>query len=447
MNRKFDSAAAAAAASFAVRSISYRLAHRDSVAKGCVIFTEPLEFVVGSPFLEVARVPPLRSDVECTQVYTRQSTSTYVNRLSAGTSIIVKAWAVARHKLRNTDADDGLLAEHEVEVRYLLLLTAMMQAGSIDAATIPIGSFICDGPTLCDTGVLLDAQRAAVKADDSLPRSKGQGPRQYALLFAESADGSLTDHLFHSETSDIDYWLRAALLQTCVALANIHATFPSFRHNDLHASNVLIQHLNPSEIRATLGNKLPAAEPLYVEYTLGEKRWQVDIERAPFRCLLWDFSFASISADDASRLGIHSHAAPRTTKFGSVVALSKTNCNQFVDIRQLVDTLRWVLKQNKTLWKHVSVKTSALLDQIVPDDMSWADKSIEDSVKAERQIKVTHGDLQHSSPTMLLLWTDAFDEFCTKTKVRPVYRVAPVKAGTRDIFEEFLKSPSIFSSK
>jgi hypothetical protein len=396
-------------------------------------------------------VPPLRAEVECTQVYTRASTSTYVNRLStAGVSIIVKVWAIARSRSRAKDAniDDGLLAEHEVEVRYLLLLTAMMQAGLLDAATIPIGMFICDGRTLCDTGVLLDVQCDAVRADDSLRRSKGQALHQYAVLFAESANSSLTDHLYHSDAIDIDYWLRAALLQTCVALANIHATFPSFRHNDLHASNVLIQRINPLDIRVALGDKLKTLEPLYMEYTLGKKRWQVDLDRAPFRCLLWDFSFASISADDASRAGIHSHAAPRTMKFGSVVSLSKTNCNQFVDIRQLVDTLRWVLKQNKALWKHVSVETCALLDSIVPDDMSWADKSIEDHVKAARQIQVTHGDLQHTSPTMLL-WTDAFDDFCVKTKVRPVYRVAPTKTTTLKnmAFEEFLKSPSLFSSK
>ena len=114
-----------------------------------------------------------------------------------------------------------------------------------------------------------------------------------------------------------------------------------------------------------------------------------------------------------------------------------------------MDTLRWVLKQNKALWKHVSVETCALFDSIVPDDMSWADKSIEDHVKAARQIQVTHGDLQHTSPTMLLLWTDAFDDFCVKTKVRPVYRVAPAKTNTLKnmAFEEFLKSPSLFSSK
>jgi hypothetical protein len=312
-----------------------------------------------------------------------------------------------------------------VEVRYLLLLTALIRSGLTDASTLPLAMFIArTGQHLCATGLLRPEQQEAVIAVDNRRAAAKRPPRRYAVLLAESADSSLTDLLFHAPPTSADYWLQASLLQVSLALAATHSIFPSFRHNDLHASNVLVQRIDTAALRAALGPVLPPGYPLVVEYAFGGRRWQVDLERAPFRCLLWDLSFSSICAEEAQRAGLDL-VVPRHTTFGSVVHLSKTMPNQYLDLRTLVDTIRWVLMQG-TVWQEgLKATTRAQLDSIVPTNVSWADKNMSNECKAERQLRVTHGSLQHTSPTTLLRWTDTFDAFRVD-QIDPTLRVRPV---------------------
>ena len=421
-----------------IKSVSWRLAHRDAFAKGHAVFSSPLQFIPGSQYLEVTHIPALRDDTKCSELYLRAETDTYVNRIEGGigvkatrTTIVAKCFGISA--LPDTPHTDHLLCEHEIETRYLLLMTSMMRGGLLEAGTLPLALYIAGtGRILCATGLLLRHQARAVRARDSALRAKGRPKRRYAVLLAESADECLTNHLFHAPTTQCDYWLRTSLLQVSLALAVLHTLFPTFRHNDLHASNVLVQRIDVAELRRSLHPQFPPNYPLVVEYALGERRWQVDLDRAPFRCLLWDFSFASIGAADGCRSGLDA-VVPRLTSFGSVVPLSKTVPNQYCDIMRLVDTLRWVLAQSPC-WSALSNDTRAMIDHLVPPNLSWAEKELHDTVKAERQLQVTHGALQHTSPTAMLLWSDWFNAFRVDEtpecqRVRPVYRIDGPKEG------------------
>lgn len=434
-----------------IKSARWRLNERDDFAEGKKIFGTPFTFVRGSRCLEISNIPPIQKNTLIEQIYKRIETDTYVNRLiSNGSSVVVKCFGISR---RNARASNDLLCNHEIELRYLLIMTALTRAGVTDAATLPLAMYTTrSGKELCETGVLLAEQVASILEVEQIRAREGKPPRRYAVLFAESADCSLTDYLFRAPQAFSDYWLQSAVFQISLALAAVHSVFPTFRHNDLHASNILVQRIDPVALRAELGPLIPPGYPLVMEYVLGERRWQIDLDRAPFRCLLWDFSFASITAKDARHAGLHS-VVPRVTTFGSIVKLSKSIPNQYCDIHKLADTLRWVLQQG-SVWQGLSTESQRLLDKIVPLELSWAEKSMPDNIKAARQVLVSHASLQETSPTALLLWSDTFDKFRvdhidTSLRIRPVHLLPGPKAGQSPIAHfrwPSMHSPVLFSS-
>lgn len=394
-----------------LRSVSWRLRTHDEIREGKQgsVFAEPFDYVENSRCLRIRSIPAVAEGTKVESVYSREGTATYVNLLRpkdpASPPVIVKIMFVNTP----TGAGDCLLSEHEVEVRMLLLLTALMRQGVTDAATIPLALGTLRRSQLLDSGLMVPGTKLFAEPKE--------GDR-YAVIFAEAAESSLTDVVwlacateerrrFHS-----DYIVRAALLQCCLALASLHAIFPSFRHNDFHASNVLIQQIDPTKVRKAMGKRFPKGYPLLLEYEFCGRRWQIDLERAPFRCLLWDFSFASIQELDGKRAGLDC-VTPREVRFGSVAMLSKSTPNQYCDLQKLVDTLRWVLEQGDgSGWREaLSAKTREQMDLIAPRETSYADKELADELKEKRQRKV-HSELQLTSPTRVLLIEGIFDDFC-----------------------------------
>jgi hypothetical protein len=411
-----------------LRSVSWRLAKHDSVRAGAVgsIFTEALDYAQNSRCLRLNSLPRPRPGCRLEKVYSREATATYVNLIRPpfgdGMSVIVKIMYICTP----TGAPDCLLSEHEVEVRMLLLLTALMRRGITDAATIPLALGTLTKEELPECGFLVPGHPIFAE-----PRQKRTG--KYAIIFAEAADGCLTDVLWKicsTPQESSDYCTRAALLQVTIALATLHSIFPSFRHNDLHASNVLVQHIDVERVRSSLQSKfaIPEKYPLLVEYEFDGKRWQIDLSRAPIRCLLWDFSFASIEESDGQRAGLDC-VTPREHRFGGGGAFSKTIPNQYCDVHKLFDTLRWVLQQGGgAAWDHgLSSKTRAQIDQTSPPDLSFVDKSLSSQVKIERQRRV-HSELQLTSPTRMLLIDGLFDDFRVdqlplEERMRPMYEL------------------------
>jgi hypothetical protein len=420
----------------AMKAISWRLMIHDELRGEAGVFCQPLRYVKNSRCLMLKTLPIPRKNCVLSAVYSRESTRTYVNRLSSpdhSVPVIVKAFGIRG----SSGSPDCLLSEHEVEVRHLLLMTALMRSGLTDASTIPLGLGITTREGLKNSGLLLSEQ-----AEKMFPEStKTQNAPMYAIILAEAADASLTDFLWHGNNSSAtahltDYRTRAALLMVSLALSTLHSIFPSFRHNDLHASNVLVQCVDPLLIRKTLGSHLPDNYPLLVEYDFAGRKWQVDIEKAPFRCLLWDFSFASIEERDGGRAGVDC-VAPREARFGSLVQLSKTAPNQYCDMHKIFDTLRWVLTQGKGHgWKRLTDITQQQINAVAPLDLSYVGNGPTDQQKRGRQIKV-HNELQHTSPTQALIYDNLFSDFrvdqipATKRK-RPVYSVQGQTQGPLD---------------
>ena len=432
----------------ALRSVSWRLRTHDDIREGKKgsVFVEPFDYVKNSRCLRIKSIPKLSANTKVERVYSRAATATYVNLLRSPDpncpSVIVKVMFTSAP----TGSPDCLLSEHEVEVRMLLLLTALMRNGVTDSATIPLALGILRREQLIESGLMEPGVHLFPE-----PADGKQGDR-YAVIFAEAAEACLTDVVWRvcspSQRADFDsdYIVRATMLQCCLALASMHAMFPSFRHNDLHASNILVQHIDPQKIRAELGSSLPSHYPLMVEYEFCGRRWQIDVQRAPFRCLLWDFSFASIQERDGRQAGLDC-VAPREYRFGGHTKLNKTTPNQYCDIQKLMDTLRWVLEQGDGWDCALSSKTRAQFDAIAPRSTSYASKELPPEEKGKRQ-RVVHSELQLTSPTRVLLLDGVFDDFRVDTtpknkRKRPLYVIQ--KRGKAILPREMLKWKGLFT--
>ena len=105
---------------------------------------------------------------------------------------------------------------------------------------------------------------------------------QVSVLISEWANnGDLLDYIrSHAEKFTIKQW-RVLFFQLISVLAIIQAKFPSFRHNDLKANNILMHHItNSKEIGCYFRYKINGQE--YIVPNMG------------FQIKLWDFDFACI---------------------------------------------------------------------------------------------------------------------------------------------------------
>lgn len=103
-----------------------------------------------------------------------------------------------------------------------------------------------------------------------------------SILISEWAEGGdLLDYIRKNyKTMDIQQW-RIIFFQILYTLAIIHEKFPSFRHNDLKANNILIKYTNLKQTKQ------------YYCYRLGKRKFIIpDID---IQIMIWDFDFASIN--------------------------------------------------------------------------------------------------------------------------------------------------------
>jgi hypothetical protein len=345
------------------------------------LFAEPLQYTAGRlDCMELARVPHLHPKAKSVLIYSRMDTLCYILRISASTSskkgvkavpdMIVKIFSLRKRHTRPPQATRELLEDHEVEVRYLKLLTTLLAArGCMDMVTMVLG--------------MCEASREDIEAffppDTVLFEERKRSTGRYAIILAESCDMSATSLITRLlrekslEPQEKAYQLASMSFQVLFLLTAVQKLFPSFRHNDLHSSNILIQTVPVEELRASM--KLPASEPLVVEYALGAGyRWQVNLDRAPFRVLMWDLSYASISAEDGERSGI-GRIVPRVRECGGVVSVCKTTRNQYVDMHQFFDSARYVATRSVSpkVYGALSSEMRSLLEKdIVPPDLRCA---------------------------------------------------------------------------
>jgi len=335
-----------------------------------------------------------------------------------------------QRSLAEAPSEAHLLDEHEVEVRYLELLSHMMRGGLLDCVTMVLGFCLVTREELVGLGYVSGGETAL------FPEGK-YGTGKYVVIFAESADCSLTALVHQKATAaalplatsaDVEslrYTVHAAVFQIMFAIATIHRVFPSFRHNDMHASNILIQYIDVEAIAAHL--KLLPDEPIVVEYAMDDLRWQVDLRRAPFRVLVWDLNYASINAADANMNGL-THVLPRCREYGALVPLSKVAPNQYCDIHKCLDTLTWVLSLEKYggALEKLFQQTKRLLAYVVPQGRSCREDLCKTKLDRKAKQQWVHSEPLHTNPTEILMEQNFFQDMevsAHQHRARPVYRL------------------------
>jgi serine/threonine protein kinase len=110
---------------------------------------------------------------------------------------------------------------------------------------------------------------------------KGEYYQNVSILVSEWANGGdLLDYIRKNYKSmKVKHW-RTILYQILSVLAIIHTKYPSFRHNDMKANNILIHHIDIDEQNKKYLYKIN--NQTYVVPNIG------------FQVKLWDFDFACI---------------------------------------------------------------------------------------------------------------------------------------------------------
>lgn len=169
-----------------------------------------------------------------------------------------------------------------------------------------------------------------------------QETEHFVAILAERGDTTLNKLLRSGSLAEDD--LADILFQVVFTLALIQELIPSFRHNDLHLSNILLQQT--------------ASPRLDCRYHLQKNIFT--LRKARYRVLLWDFYWGSIGRQDADRLGLIA-AVPRDAR------QRRGHPNRYFDLHHFFDALAWALEEVKTVHhRQYSPELHALVDEIVP---------------------------------------------------------------------------------
>ena len=357
--------------------------------------------IVNKDFRELHSLPVVRSDVTVEHLYRRDATRTVVNILSKGSvRIVCKIFKVDMARSLDTPPDLLEYEEHEIEMRYLVILSDMVRSGKFDACIMPLG-YIC-----VHSDALVESRLVATNQKDMFYSGKGNG--NYAVILAEAADTSLSD-VVRLRAVDGDEVLGELVIgfcfQICFMLACVHACYPSFRHNDAHTSNILVQVHDVNEMKNVAAQEGFKGDKLEVEYRFSEGRWRLDIEKHPYRCLLWDMAFASIQAKDTMKAGTPA-VTPRKTGFGRSRRLEKTNTNQSLDMFKIIDTMRTLLEKKGA---RISRRGTDVMEELAPKKYSVTDVNLTTHEKDRRMHDLVIGGHQLPTPTQILNNSNVFD--------------------------------------
>lgn len=148
----------------------------------------------------------------------------------------------------------------------------------------------------------------------------------------------------HKRTWTIETW-RGLLFQMLAMLALVQEKIPSFRHNDLSLSNILVQE-------TTIQTTEMGCHNYYYKYRIGEHEYVVpDIG---FRVLMADFDYASIEAQGITNDKLNTET---TRKFGTIA-----HKNASFDCHMM---LNWLNMHTLKLYKPAVVaRGGAVLEQV-----------------------------------------------------------------------------------
>ena len=192
---------------------------------------------------------------------------------------------------------------------------------------------------------------------------------------------------------------KVLFFQLLFTLATIHHTFPSFRHNDLKANNVLLTMCkiwNDDVIQKYEICKDSKNKNLVYKYKLNEHVYYVPC--IGFFLKLWDFDFANIEG------------LVHNTKVNSQWANwynIKSNQNQYYDIHFFFNTLiKKGFVPNIMTWDFVPTEIKNIIRKIVPEEY-WTGKNVTEKGRILL-------DVEYTTPYKLITEDDFFLELKKK---------------------------------
>lgn len=301
-----------------------------------------------------------QNEVRASMIYFRKSTRTVVAKISLGNAdgncAVVKIFQTHEPATR-VGSESKFLASHEIEMRCLHLFSSLVAAHVTPHITLPV----CATPLLPhQVAPLLDGF-----PDHVIKTMSNEG--KYMLMIAEYANHQAVTQLVYKKLKTLkrkhaSYIMKCIIYQVVYTLACIHLRLPSFRHNDLHTSNVLLNLIDIDLVSA-----LRPDEFQYVRYCdeTGHHVF-IDLVACPYRVMLWDFFFSSIRPEDAERLAIDP-CTPRSSRLGRRGPKgSKSDVNQYFDMNKFLDTLWGILKDSKQ-WDRMDDSIKQFFKDVMPD--------------------------------------------------------------------------------
>ena len=387
------------------QSESVRINFISHVRDGSIPVFKKLVPVTGSAFLELDISPPWApSVVNVEEIYHRKETHTSVFKIhfQGGHRLIFKLYRLPTGTPTTQSQNNGSL-NHEIEVSYLKLFTELLVHGVCPNFTLPVGHAIFADPVV----------------KQLLPEHTWKKGNYMALL-GECGDTTLNRLVRETQLSS--YALVGILLQVILSLRVVHEILPSFRHNDLHLSNVLIQVLNAPELVNTL-----ESEDLCVKYQVNDEKFYIDIVDCPYRALVWDMYFGSISEEDAKKYQVP-EVVPRKKQLFAVKDKTDPNrCSQthYFDLHKLFDSLEFVLNK-KTTKTSASVALRHLINQVVPNHLKCMTRGLTHQDKTRMRL----WEAKHITPNEILQH-QIFDQFRVPSPSRTVIREYRYPRGTK----------------
>lgn len=286
-----------------------------------------------------------------TKLYYREATHTWVYRIAnkkqQNITCVLKIYYLKKQRnIHTKNPVNGFM--HEIEIRYLKLFKRMALRHIFPHTVFPIGHTI-----------LSHHKIAPIIGNRNIPSGN------YMVLLSECADASLYQEIHNGVFDDDTYNLKIIIFQVLYTLHAIQSVLPSFRHNDLHVSNVLIQkfqcHHEPNV--------------MYVDqYDIGEFTAYVDL-RGGRRALLWDMYYSSVCKSE----GIEDYITPQEW-------IPKQHCcNQYVDIHKFFDTMEFALNGRSGYEEEYN-----LINTVVPEKLKCAIYKIDKQTKETMELWQQH---------------------------------------------------------
>lgn len=266
-------------------------------------FVAPLQFDSNSLYLDF-KCDYYKWKQKPTLIYHNETTHTWVY---AQSNLIVKVYYIR----------DG--NRFNIEIRYLRIFAEFVLQEICPHFVLPIGRAIIDKKQY----TMMTDDLAKTLPDDA----------SFQVILSERADYSLWD--FAHQCTITPYMWKVILFQIFYTLFVLSKNFPSFRHNDLHIGNILIQNITPS----------PHSVKYHIDIGL---EFYHDIRLCPHRILLWDMYFASINKKD--------------TKSVRATATPDRAINPYYDVHKLLDSIDYLFKKRK-----VNQQLKAFMEYALPD--------------------------------------------------------------------------------